>query len=259
MSTPAASRYPERLLKITQAADLAVLPARPAVLLSASVPYERPHAELSDPAEVRRRKARDRRYAASAYPERIRLAVVELALGVLRRGGRLVFGGHPAISPMVLHAARDLAAAPDSVLVFQSALFEPFIPDSTHDLADWQAGRMVLTPVRPADASGTERANSLRLMRGLMAQVPGLRGAVFIGGMDGLVEESALFHQHQPSLPRYALASTGGAARLDLFKGRLAREHCGGLGKERLEAEHPSYAVLTRLMLDDMGLAAASR
>lgn len=145
--------------------------------------------------------------AFTAKPREVMAAVVPLVRLCLDRGIRLVFGAHPAISPMILLAAREAQASPDSVLIFQSLHFESLIPNSTLELASWDAGRLFLTP-----SQGGDRDASLTVMRTLMLQVPGLRGAVFIGGMAGLFEEDALFARFNPGKPRFAIASTGGAA-----------------------------------------------
>ena len=96
---------------------------RPALFLSASVPYRRKTGTdkqlLANP-----------RYLATSQPERIRVAVRELTHSALMRGIRLVFGAHPDISPSVLEAARNLRVAPGSILIFQSAAFEQLIPQS---------------------------------------------------------------------------------------------------------------------------------
>lgn len=230
--------------------QLASLPDLPTVLMAASVPYIRKYPDSMPNGERRRKIQSDRKYVSSAHPESIRMAVMELALGVLRRGGRLVFGGHPAISPMVLHAARDLNLPDGRVLVFQSDYFKSDITEPTLRLSNWNSGVMIMTPdVR------NQRDSSLTCMREFMCAVPSLKGAVFIGGMDGIVEESRLFHARNPTLSRYALASTGGAALLDLFDSQHAPQHAGQLDRNLLKARNPSMALLIQYILNDMNFS----
>ena len=133
---------------------------RPTLFLSASVPHRRKTG-------TNKQLLANPRYLAASQPERIRLAVRELTQSALMRGIRLVFGAHPDISPMGLEAARKLPVAPGSILIFQSAMFEKHIPQSTLDLADWSKGLLFLTPeINPGASDSRER--SLAEMRALM-------------------------------------------------------------------------------------------
>lgn len=220
----------------------------PAVLLSASVPYARPAVGGAD-ATVR---ARDAVYLETMQPQRVRSAVVQLARTFWKRRARLVFGAHPAISPMLLQAARHCDAGPGSLLVFQSAWFEDTIPESTLVLADWTCGVPLLTPRAAGTTAEQGRDASLLLMRELMVQVPRLVAAVFVGGMAGVEAEAALFRRRHPGLPCYALASTGSAAGI-LYR-QAPGAYCGGLADRKLLLEQRSYALVAKLIADDIGL-----
>jgi len=195
--------------------DVLQIAERPTLFLSASVPKLRPPASLLTPEEQHENAA----LAADPRPREIRAAVIALIRQCFARDLRLVFGAHPAISPMVLSAAHEAAVAPDSVLIFQSDHFWGSIPDSTIALANWRAGRLYRTPrafpppsgVPARDEELAKRA-SLALMREWMVQVPGVCAAVFIGGIDGVLDESRVFAHHHATLPRFTVASTGGAA-----------------------------------------------
>lgn len=164
--------------------------SQPSVFLSASVADPRRSSEYRSP----RRPA-----------HLIRDAVIQLCHLVFARNWNLVFGGHPAISPMVLAVARDrVPKSRKPVIVFQSEFFKDVIPKETIQL--WQYGVLLLTPSR------SDKPTSLAEMRRLMLTVPNLRCAVFLGGMKGVTEESDVFHQHNPHSPRFAFGSTGSAA-----------------------------------------------
>lgn len=74
------------------------------------------------------------------------------------------------------------------------------------------------------------RAASLLEMRQHMLGDHDYAAAVFIGGMEGVEDEYALFRQYHPAAPCYPIASTGAAARL------LYDEHPGEFD-ERLLTE----------------------
>jgi hypothetical protein len=153
-------------------------------LLSASIP---------DP---RRQPA----YAETADVVAIREAIKALASAALKRG-QLVFGGHPAISPLVLIVA-DVLGAVDRVQIFQSEFFRDQVPPESMAFRD-----IVWTPQVGADVDA-----SLSAMRHRMIDVSGFEAAFFIGGMEGVEDEFALFRERWPTVPAYPVGSTGAAA-----------------------------------------------
>jgi hypothetical protein len=156
------------------------------VFLSASAPDPRRHP----------------RYHTTADVAAIREAIVALATVVLPRG-RLLFGGHPAVSPLVLLIAQQLSAV-DRVRIYQSEFFRGIVPPESLAFPS-----IVWTAEVPGD-----REASLAAMRSAMLADLPIRSGVFIGGMEGVEEEYALFKQTHAALPAYAIASTGAAARI---------------------------------------------
>jgi hypothetical protein len=234
------------------------LPGGPAIFLSASVPYRRDHSSRMAGGARARLVALNQKYLDSAEPARIRSAVVAMTRTMLMHGMRLVFGAHPAISPMVLSAARDINAPKGSILIFQSEYFEKQLPDSTLELASWESGILVFTPVvRVAGKVKSEwRSPSLARMRELMVSVPNLSASIFIGGMEGVSQEAEVFHERNRRARMYAVASTGSAA-LELWH-QDARAYSGTLTLPTLLAEIPSYSVVAAGILDDLGANGAS-
>lgn len=156
------------------------------VFLSASIP---------DPL-----KDQDREHAATVDVTAIRECIRSLVLTVLPHG-RLVFGGHPAITPFIRILAEQIDAL-DQVTLFQSAFFErEFLKDN----------RAFANPVI-VPAVGLDRAASLTRMREDMIASEPFCAGVFVGGMEGVVEEFELFRRLQPKARVLAMASTGGAA-----------------------------------------------
>lgn len=230
-------------------------PSRPAVLLSASVPYVKEGAPDMSVRERADQRQTTQRYFEHREPARIRAAVVALTLAALARRVRLIFGAHPAITPMVLAAALDVGGVPGSILIFQSEFFERRLPEEAWSLAKWSAGSLLMTPLVRAGRPTDSQNQSLTVMRSLMVASPLLRGAVFVGGMDGIKEEARLFRQKHRALPQYAIASTGSAAQ-EMFESAPG-DYSGTLQDPSLLVTCPSYALLGGLILDNMGLGGA--
>lgn len=157
------------------------------VFLSASVP---------DP-------QRHKRYHHTADVIAIREAVRALATLVLP-SATLVWGGHPAITPMIRLIAEGLGlSVQPSVILYQSAFFENIFPESN------SAFEKIIVTMGAENKEG-----SLALMRQQMLTDHIFDAGVFIGGMEGVEEEFSLFEQYQPNAPALPLATTGGAAKL---------------------------------------------
>jgi hypothetical protein len=141
-------------------------------------------------------------YAATAETVAITAAVsalVHVALG--RR--RLVWGGHPAITPMILIVAQDMDVDYSAwVRLYQSRHFQDEFPqDNT------RFGNVTYT-----EAVGGDRQKSLHIMREQMFSANEFAAAVFIGGMGGIIDEFEMFRRLQPKAAVVPVISTGGAA-----------------------------------------------
>jgi SLOG cluster3 family len=173
---------------------------RSRVFLSASVPLP----------------SRDSAYFNSANIIAIRDAVRALTMVVSEKHIKLVFGGHPAISPMIrLQIAQSGGRVGDLVLMFQSRFFERRLPD---DNAAFEKVELV-------DPVQNDLQKSLRHMREVMLAEP-FDAGVFIGGMEGVEEEYDMFQRLQPGVPALPIASTGAAAAMLFERDReLQRRH----------------------------------
>ena len=142
-------------------------------------------------------------YYQTADPFLIQLAVRELLTLALGRR-RIVWGGHPAITPMVWAVCEDLGLRyVDSVVLYQSRFFEELFPEENKRFAN----------VTFTEAAERDKDASLLAMRREMLSRVDLEAAVFIGGMEGLFGEYSLFKELHPSAKIVAVASPGGAAR----------------------------------------------
>jgi hypothetical protein len=150
---------------------------------------------------------RDQRYIGTADIVAIRESVVALAYTVLRRDV-LVFGGHPAISPLILLVAQSTNALM-RIKIYQSEFFRSVAPRESLSFPN-----LVWTP-----AAGNARDPSLEIMRTTMIASEQFAAAFFIGGMEGVEEEFALFRSRWQGRPAIPIPSTGAAASL------LFREH----------------------------------
>lgn len=159
------------------------------IFLSASVPDREPFVQYFDAIAIRE-------------------AVLSL-VSTQARERPIVFGGHPAISPLVEHAARSLGAL-DQIHIYQSRFFEAFIPDVAKEFPNlhWTD--------RQSEGDGNREA-SLTLMRREMITFGDFCAAVLIGGMEGIFEEQRIFSELHPHAPIIPVASTGGAAK-DVFE-----------------------------------------
>jgi hypothetical protein len=186
----------------------------PAIFLSASVP----------------KTTRDAAYWTTADVIAIQAAIAALARVVLGRR-RLVFGGHPSITPMILLAAKARRIEIGRwVTLYQSAFYEPEFPPENEAFAS-----VILTP-----AVTNDPAASQRVLRERMLADNRFSAAVFIGGMEGVEAEFEMLRRiaNPPNL--LPVASTGGAA-LRLY------DRVGG--SERLRDEL-TYDLLFQDLLD---------
>lgn len=156
-----------------------------AIFLSASVP---------DP-------KRGPEYARTADVVAITTAVSALIHVTLGRRV-LVWGGHPAITPMIAEVANSIGVEYGQwVRLYQSEHFRDQFPEDNE-----RFGNILYTP----DMDG-DRAKSLQLMRERMFSDNSFAAAAFVGGMSGIVEEFRLFQQLQPAARLIPVLSTGGA------------------------------------------------
>lgn len=163
--------------------------------------------------------SRDGVYFETADITAIREAVIALASTVFSLG-RLVFGGHPAISPLILRVARNLGVE-GRVRIYQSEYFRPVIPAESASFPD-----LVWTP-----AHNNDEVASLVLMRERMLNDGPFAAGIFIGGMEGVEQEFALFRARWPASEVFPIATTGAAAQLLLTRHSVSLP---GITAERL-------------------------
>lgn len=155
------------------------------VFLSASVPDPKRGAEYAETADT------------VAITSAIS-ALIHVTLG--RR--LLVWGGHPAITPMIWLVAQEMGVDYERwVYLYQSRYFQDEYPEDNERFHN-----IIYTANIPDD-----RDMSLLEMRKQMFSENRFTAGVFIGGMNGIVEEYELFRQFQPYAMIIPVVSTGGA------------------------------------------------
>lgn len=142
-------------------------------------------------------------YYETADPFLIQSAVREFVTVVLGRR-LLVWGGHPAITPMVWAVCEDLGVDfSKAVVLYQSKFFADIFPEENSRFGN----------VEYIDAVGNDREASLLNMRNAMLSRNDLAAAVFVGGMEGVLAEHTLFTKFHPTARVLAVPGPGGAAR----------------------------------------------
>ncbi len=138
----------------------------------------------------------------TADPFLIQCAVRELVISVIRTH-TIVWGGHPAITPMIWTICEDLNVKySESVVLYQSRFYEDRFPEENERFKN-----VVLIDAVPDDKDG-----SLDEMRKAMLSRPALTTAVFIGGMEGIGAEFDIFSKLHPEGKVLLVPSPGGAA-----------------------------------------------
>lgn len=142
-------------------------------------------------------------YYETADPFLIQSAVREFVTVALGRR-LIVWGGHPAITPMVWAVCQDLGVSyAKAVVLYQSKFFSDIFPEENKRFGN----------VNYVDAVPEDREASLLRMRKVMLSRDDLVAAVFIGGMEGILAEHALFADFHPNAKILTVPAAGGAAR----------------------------------------------
>jgi len=187
-------------------------------------------------------------------------AVTAVVRAVLLSDGKVLFGGHPTITPLVLLIATELRVQ-HAVDIFQSRWFEGEVTSETLRLEKSGAGDIHWTPKRDT------RDASLEVMRGAMLAFVRPLAALFVGGMSGIADEYTIFGRAHPGVLRLPLGGPGGAAARLLpseaelptrLQGQLGSRHypfLASLIAEVLTAaqEGPPETKATRSRLEDQG------
>lgn len=147
--------------------------------------------------------ARDPKYYETADVIAIRDAVLAITSVLLSNDCRLIWGGHPSITKLIAQVLRHYGMeANEHVTLYQSRHFEKYFPLENEEVAH---------VIKIQDMG--DREVSLLEMRKCMLGDNDFDAAFFVGGMEGVQDEYALFREFHPEAMVFPIASTGAAAR----------------------------------------------
>lgn len=179
-------------------------------------------------------KERDPKYFNSADIIAIRDSVIALATVVLPNH-RLIWGGHPSITPIIYHIMQRLGLnVQEHVTLYQSLFFEKHFPEDNNKFQN-----IVFTENK------FEKEASLLLMRKRMFTENSFVAGIFIGGMEGIEDEFMLFRELQPKAFVFPISSTGAAAQI-VFNNYLSSD----LKNQRLIDDYAYMSLFQDLLLD---------
>lgn len=146
---------------------------------------------------------RDKRFMESADVVAIREAIKGLVSVVIPKG-RIVYGGHPAITPLMALLLRDMGKKlRRRVVLYQSSFFKERFVSENEEFLD----------LRLIPAVGNSQSDSLTEMRRRMLTDTNFNVGIFVGGMEGVLEEFKQFRKIHPNAAIWPIASTGAAAK----------------------------------------------
>ena len=155
-------------------------------------------------------KERDHRFFDTADFIAIRDAVVALVNAIIPNF-RLVWGGHPAITPIIHDIFKKRGFDYNKyVTIYQSAYFAGNMPKENQHFDN-----VVITDdVRKYENETQNIAASLFVMRQRMLTDSPIFAGFFIGGMEGVLNEYELLKKYNSEARIYPIASTGAAAHI---------------------------------------------
>ena len=157
------------------------------IFLSASIPYQ----------------DRDKRFYDTADIIAIRDSVRALATVVIPKA-RLIWGGHPAITPLIRFVMGKMNAdLKKHITLYQSNFFRDHFPSDNFFFEN-----VAIT------AEDIDRESSLLKMRNAMITDNDFSVGIFIGGMEGVLAEFKLFSESHRKALILPIASTGAAAKM---------------------------------------------
>jgi hypothetical protein len=186
------------------------------IFLSASIPYADRHPRFYDTADILA----------------IRDSVRALAAVVIPRA-HLVWGGHPAITPLIRHVVQHMRAElKNHITIYQSKHFEAVFPEDNFAFEN----------IRLTEDWG-DIPQSVFHMRKAMFKENKFSAAIFIGGMEGVIDEYMMFKEYHPTALTLPIASTGAAAKI-LYNDYYQHKN------ERLTGDYAYMALFRDLLAD---------
>jgi len=155
---------------------------------------------------------RDKKFYDTADIIAIRDSVRALGTVVIPNA-HLVWGGHPSITPLIRYVMQRMSSnLKQHVTLYQSLYFEDKFPVDNFDFENIILTSKVIH----------NQKESLNIMRSRMIKENDFSAGIFIGGMEGVLEEYELFVQHHPTSIILPIASTGAGAKI-IYENNIGR------------------------------------
>lgn len=178
---------------------------------------------------------RDSKYIETADIVAIRDAVIALVTVVLPHH-RIIWGGHPSITPLVYYVMNKLDLnIQEHLTIYQSRLFEKFFLEDNNKFEN-----VILT-----DTIENDRDKSLFHMRERMLSESEFSVGIFIGGMEGVEDEYNMFRDKHPDALLLPIASTGAATKI-IYDNLLPAE----LKNERFVKDYGYMSLFQKFLMD---------
>ena len=176
---------------------------------------------------------RDEKYIGTADIIAIRDAVIALTTVGLPHY-RLIWGGHPSITPLIYYVMERLNLnIQEHVTLYQSKLFEKYFPEDNNNFKN-----VILT-----DNINDDKEQSLLHMRNKMLDESEFSAGIFIGGMEGVEEEYDMFIEKHPKALVLPIASTGAGAK-KIYDERFTDNN------ERLVKDYAYMSLFQKYLID---------
>jgi len=176
---------------------------------------------------------RDEKYIGTADIIAIRDAVIALTTVVLPHH-RLIWGGHPSITPLIYYVMERLNLnIQEHITLYQSRFFEKYFPEDNNKFEN-----IVFT-----DVVDNDREKSLLYMRHKMLDESEFSAGIFIGGMEGVEEEYDMFIEKHPKALVLPIASTGAGAK-KIYDERFTDNN------ERLVKDYAYMSLFQKYLID---------
>lgn len=174
----------------------------------------------------------DREFYGTENVFAIREAIIAFTTVCMQYGIKFYFGGHPAITPLVWQVAiQNTNGGNPLVDIYQSKFFGEAIPKEVSDFRNVHFTEAIVDNIK----------ESVRIMREQMFSENSTDCAVFIGGMNGILDEYDMLKEKYPTAKYYAFASTGGASET-LY-------HKIGVHNEMLENSYAYTSIFRDILL----------
>ncbi len=178
---------------------------------------------------------RDEKYIGTADIIAIRDAVIALTTVVLPHH-RLIWGGHPSITPLVYYVMNKLHLnIQEHITLYQSRFFEKSFPEDNDKFKN-----IVFTDIIDNDIE-----KSLLHMRNRMLDESEFSAGIFIGGMEGVEEEYDMFIKKHPKALALPIASTGAAAK-KIYDERFTDKN------ERLVKDYAYMSLFQKYLINEI-------